>query len=216
MLFQQQQISTFFQSLIVGLALSFSIKIAGQDSVYYSGKTLSNVDYHHGQLPLAMGVHNIQVMRANREHPEMADGFGWTYNHAPMLAYWNNTFYLEYLSNPVGEHIPPGQTLIVTSKDGYNWSKPLVAFPPFKIPDGTTKEGVKTVAKDLYACMHQRMGFYVSKKNRLLALAYYGLVLEPGDDPNDGKGIGRIVREIKSDGSFSPIYFIRYNSSWKK
>ena len=40
-----------------------------QDSVFYSGKTLSNVDYHHGQLPLARGIHNIQVMRASREHP---------------------------------------------------------------------------------------------------------------------------------------------------
>ncbi|MCK7539934.1 MAG: hypothetical protein MZV63_58030 [Marinilabiliales bacterium] len=53
------------------------------------------------------------MMRASE--CETADGFGWTYNHAPMLACWNNTFYLEYLSNPVGEHVPPGQTLLVTS-----------------------------------------------------------------------------------------------------
>jgi hypothetical protein len=50
--------------------------------------------------------------------------------------------------------------------------------------------------------MHQRMGFYVSKKNRLLALAYYGIALDAKDDPNDGKGIGRVVREIYKDGSF--------------
>jgi hypothetical protein len=205
------------KSLITILASILIItNFFAQQTVHYTGSSLSNVDYHHGQLTPAIGVHNIQVMRANREYPEMADGFGWTYNHAPMLAYWNNTFYLEYLSNPVGEHVPPGQTLIVTSKDGYNWEKPVVAFPPFKIPDGTTKEGIKTVAKDLYACMLQRIGFYVSKKSRLFALAYYGIVLEPGDDPNDGKGIGRVIREIKSDGTFGPIYFIRYNSSWKK
>ena len=66
-----------------------------QDSVYYSGKTLSNVDYHHGQLRLAKGVHNIQVMRASREDPASADGFGWTYNHAPNLAWWNNSFFLQ-------------------------------------------------------------------------------------------------------------------------
>ena len=214
MLFQQQQISTFFQSLIVGLALSFSIKIAGQDSVYYSGKTLSNVDYHHGQLPLAMGVHNIQVLRANRENPEMAEGTGWTYNHAPMLAYWNDTYYLEYLSDSIGEHVPPGQTLLVTSNDGYTWSKPVVVFPPYKIPDGTTKEGRSEVATGLFSVMHQRMGFYVSKDNRLLILAYYGICMGKDDNPNDGKGIGRVVREIYANGKLGPIYFIRYNHGW--
>ena len=69
--------------------------VFSQDSVFYSGHTLSNVDYHHGQLRLARGVHNIQVMRASREYPESADGFGWTYNHAPNLAWWNNTFFLQ-------------------------------------------------------------------------------------------------------------------------
>jgi len=196
------------------MAFLFSLPANGQDSVFYSGQTLSNVDYHHGQLPLAMGVHNIQVLRANRENPEMAEGTGWTYNHAPMLAYWNNRFYLEYLSDSVSEHVPPGQTLLVTSADGYNWSKPLVVFPRYKIPDGTTKEGRSEVAADLFAVMHQRMGFYVSKDSRLLVLAYYGICLGKGDDPNDGKGIGRVVREIYSDGHLGPVYFIRYNHGW--
>lgn len=191
-----------------------SISVQAQDVVNYTGTTLSNVDYHHGQLRSAVGVHNIQVLRANREHPEKSDGFGWTYNHAPMLAYWNNTFYLQYLSNPVGEHIPPGQTLLVTSNDGRQWSKPAVIFPPYKIPDGVQKEGRPGVAKDLYAVMHQRMGFYVSRKNRLLTLAYYGIAMDAKDDPNDGHGIGRVVREVLPDGTYGPIYFIRHNASW--
>ncbi|MBN1414473.1 MAG: six-hairpin glycosidase [Bacteroidales bacterium] len=203
-------------SFVLALAIISSPGTNAQDSVFYSGKTLSNVDYHHGQLPLAMGVHNIQVLRANREHPEMAEGTGWTYNHAPMLAYWNNTFYLEYLSDSVGEHIPPGQTLLVTSGNGYKWSKPVVIFPPYRIPDGTTKEGRSEMAKDLFAVMHQRMGFYVSKDNRLLVLGYYGICLAGDDDPNDGKGIGRVVREIYTNGSFGPIYFIRYNKNWNQ
>jgi hypothetical protein len=70
--------------------------VHAQDTVRYTGKTLSNVDYHHGQLSPAIGVHNIQTMRANREHPEKSDGFGWTYNHAPMLAYWNGNFSMQY------------------------------------------------------------------------------------------------------------------------
>jgi hypothetical protein len=202
-------------SFILSLSLSL-LPAHSQEIVRYTGKTLSNIDYHHGQLSPAVGVHNIQVMHANREYPARGDGFGWTYNHAPMLAYWNNTFYLEYLSDSVGEHVPPGQTLLVKSGDGCNWSKPEVLFPPYHIPDGTTKEGYKGVAKDLIAVMHQRMGFYVSKKNRLLALAYYGISLGPKDSPNDGRGIGRVVREIYPDGSFGPIFFIRYNAAWNE
>ena len=178
-----------------------------QDTVRYTGTTLASVDYHHGQLSPALGVHNIQTFRANR-----SDTFNnWTYNHAPMLAYWNQQFYLEYLSDPVGEHVPPGQTLLQTSKDGYQWSRPVVIFPPYKIPDGTVKEGRRDTAKNAFAAMHQRIGFYTSKSRRLFALAYYGIVLGEKDDPNDGNGIGRVIREIKTDGTYGPIYFLRYN-----
>ncbi|WP_225309706.1 exo-alpha-sialidase [Larkinella humicola] len=200
----------------LGAILLFLTHVHAQDTVRYVGQTLSNVDYHHGQLSPAVGVHNMQVFRANREHPELAGGTHWTYNHAPMLAYWNNTFYLQYLSNPVGEHEPPGQTLLLTSKDGYNWTKPTVLFPPYKLPDGWKKPGRPEVAKDLYAVMHQRMGFFVAKNKRLLTLAFYGIVMGPKDDPNDGNGIGRVVREIYADGKFGPIYFIRNNASWDK
>lgn len=202
-------------AIITALLSSMAAGASAQDTVRYTGTTLSNVDYHHGQLSPAVGVHNIQVFRANREHPELAGGSSWTYNHQPMLAYWNNTFYLEYLSDPVGEHIPPSQTYLLTSKDGYAWSNPTVVFPPYRIPDGTVKEGYPGVAKDLYAIMHQRMGFFVSKKNRLLVLGYYGIALDAKDDPNDGKGIGRVVREVLPGGKFGPIYFIRNNASWK-
>ncbi|SEO67037.1 BNR repeat-like domain-containing protein [Flavobacterium sp. CF108] len=189
---------------------------AQNDTVRYVGKTLSNVDYHHGQLSPAVGVHATQIMRASREHPEKSDGFGWTYNHQPTMAYWNDTFYLQYLSDPAGEHIPPSQTLIMTSKDGVSWKMPKVIFPIYHIPDGWKKEGVEGVAKNLDAIMHQRMGFYTSKDKRLFALAYYGIAMDEKDDPNDGKGIGRVIREIKKDGSFGEIYFIRYNKSWDK
>jgi hypothetical protein len=201
-------------STILLLVSSGSYHATAQDTLRYTGKTLVNVDYHHGQLAPVMGVHNIQVLRANREHPEKAEGSGWTYNHAPMLAYWNNRFYLEYLSDEVGESVPPGQTLLLSSADGRAWSKPLVLFPPYKIPDGTTKPGHPGVAHNLYAVMHQRMGFYVSRSNRLLALGFYGICLDPKDDPNDGKGIGRVVREILPDGKMGPIYFIHYNPAW--
>lgn len=181
----------------------------------YEIDRMANIDYSHGQLPSTMGVHNIQIMRANREHPEFAEGFGWTYNHAPMIAYWNQKFYVNYLSDPVGEHMAPGQTYLQTSSDGYQWDFPRVLFPTYRIPDGTTKEGVEGVAKDLDAVMHQRMGFYVSKASeRLFALGFYGICMDKHDKPNDGKGIGRVIREIREDGSLGDIFFIRYNHGW--
>jgi hypothetical protein len=152
-------------------------------------------------------------MRANRADTGVTN---WTYNHAPMLAYWNNAFYLEYLSNPVGEHVPPGRTLLTTSQNGYNWSQPVVIFPVYKVPDGFVKEGRMDTAKNTLAVMHQRIGFYTSKSKRLFALAFYGIVLGQKDDPNDGNGIGRVVREIKADGTFGPIYFLRYNHSFNE
>ena len=188
----------------------FPFTIHAQDTVHYTGKTLVNVDYHHGQLNPVIGVHNIQTMRANRSNPSN----NWTYNHAPMLAYWNDTYYLEYLSNPIGEHVPPGQTFLQSSKDGYEWSEPVVIFPAYKIPDGFVKPEKKDTAGNTYAVMHQRIGFYTSRSKRLFALAYYGIVLGAKDDPNDGNGVGRVIREIKSDGTFGPVYFLRYNHSF--
>jgi hypothetical protein len=201
---------------VIFLMLAITCRLQAQDTVRYTGKTLVNVDYHHGQLSPAIGVHNIQVFRANREHPEKAGGNSWTYNHAPMLAYWNNTFYLEYLSDPVGEHVPPGQTLLLHSKDGAVWSDPVVIFPPYKVPDGFVKPGKKDTARNTDAVMHQRIGFYTAKSKRFFALAYYGIALAKGDDPNDGNGIGRVIREINKDGSFGPVYFLRYNHSFNE
>jgi len=155
-----------------------------------------DMDVHDGRLRPVIGVENIEVMRANRAHPETADNIGWTYNHAPMLAYWNGKFYLEYLSNPFGEHVAPGQTLITTSVDGRNWTMPHTVFPIYLLKEAGM------------AMMHQRMGFYVAPNGRLLVLAFYGQAPNPF---NEG-GIGRVVREAFKDGSYGPIYFIRYNT----
>lgn len=201
--------------LWLGMMISCAVLYA-QEIPHFTGKELNNPDYHHGQLRPVMGVHNIGVMRANRQLPQAADGLGWTYNHAPMLAYWNHTFFLEYLSDPVGEHIAPGATLLATSTDGYQWSMPGVVFPPYPIPDGTTKGNDTAVAKGLLSVNHQRMGFYIASNNRLLVLAYIAVSLHEKDSPNDGSGIGRVVREIYQDGSWGPIHFIRYNKGWNE
>lgn len=182
------------------------------DRIFYSGKVLSNPEKHDGQLSPVVGVHNIQLVRANREHPDASNGNGWTYNHQPMMAYWNGQFYYQYLSDPSDEHVPPSQTFLMTSSDGYHWTAPAVVFPVYKVPDGFTKESRPGErAQNLQAIMHQRVGFYVSKAGRLYTLGNYGVALDKKDDPNDGNGIGRVIREIRKDGSFGPIYFIYYN-----
>lgn len=211
--------SMSIKSVLVSLSLASIVHqaVAQQDTVKYIGKTLSNVDYHHGQLTPAVGTHNIQVFRANREFPELAGGHNFTYNHQPFLAYWNDTYYLQFLSNPVGEHIAEGKTLLLTSKDGRNWSSPIDLFPTYLVPEGFTKPGrTDKAGKNLYAIMHQRMGFYHAKNDKLLTLAYYGVALDAKDDPNDGNGLGRVVREIHKDGSFGPIYFIHFNASFNE
>ena len=106
-------------------ACSLALSVSAQDRVHYTGTELSNPTYHDGQLSPVVGVHNIQVMRANREHPAPDNGNGWTYNHQSMLAYWNGQFYMHYLSDPSDEHIPPSQTFLMTSKDGYHWTNPV-------------------------------------------------------------------------------------------
>ena len=64
--------------------------------------------------------------------------------------------------------------------------------------------------------MHQRVGFYVSKSGKLITMGNYGVALDKKDDPNDGNGIGGVVREIKKDGSYGPIYFIYYNHGFNE
>ena len=173
-------------------------------------RVLSNgidMGVHDGRLRSAIGVENIQVLRANRTHPETADNFGWTYNHAPMLAYWNGKFYLEYLSNPFGEHLAPGQTLVVNSSDGRNWDMPKQVFPIYLLRPGPISGNESGMAM-----MHQRMGFYVAPNGRLLMLAFYG----QAPTPFGVGGIGRVVREAYKDGTYGPIYFIRYSVLGKR
>ncbi|MCD8210419.1 MAG: glycoside hydrolase family 43 protein, partial [Prevotella sp.] len=178
------------------------------DLVHYSGDKIAIPQRHDGGLSPVIGAHNIQVWRSEK---------GWLYNHQPMIAYWKGKFYLHYLTDPRSEHEPPGKTMLQTSQDGYTWSAPEVLFPEYDVPDGFTKPNLPgEVAKNLKAIMHQRVGFYVSSQDKLIATGNYGVALTPTDDPNDGNGIGRVVREIYQTGEFGPIYFIYYNHGYNE
>ena len=183
--------------------------------VHYTGTTLSNPNRHDGGLSPVVGVHNIQILRANREQPSEANGNGWTYNHQPMMAYWQNKFYVHYLCDPKDEHVPPSHTMYQTSEDGYTWSTPQVLFPELQVPEGFQKPNRPEKAHDLIAIMHQRVGWYVSKSGQLFAIGNYGVAFDKKDDPNDGNGIGRVIREVKKDGTLGPIYFLYLNGAYK-
>ena len=192
-----------FCNLIFFCQVAFSQVSDEEIVIRYTGEDkTANTGFHDGQMRPAIGVQNYQILRANRSYPEMAGHLGWTYNHAPMLAYWNGYFLCHYLSTPMGEHDPPGVTLMAKSEDGMNWDKPDVIFPVYY-----TSEGSENSLEITYHFMHQRMGFYVSPGNRLLVMGFYG--------GNNGDGIGRVVREVYRDFSLGPLYFIRVNDNWE-
>ena len=181
--------------------------------IRYIGSEEPDCEKHDGGLRSVVGTWNVQVLRANRAHPEKADGVGNTYNHAPNITYWKGRFYLAYLSNPVSEHTGAGQTFLCTSPDALAWSKPRVLFPPYPL-DLNLDNGPHS---DLFeegacACMHQRMNFYIAPNGRLLAFGFYGLAPEVATMPCRGYGIGRAVREIREDGSLGEIYMALYST----
>jgi len=186
-----------------------SIDRSASEPVKYIGSDQPDKRFYHGLLRQAVGVHRYQALRANRTNPPERGFVGWTYNHGPNLAYWNGRFFLHYLSNPKEEHNPPGRTLLMTSKDGRQWSDPTVVFPEYPLPE--ISRGSVCLPAGTFSVMHQRMGFYVAPDGRLLTLGFYSYCPTPRDGPNKGQGLGRVVREIYEDGSFGPIYFIRYN-----
>jgi len=186
-----------------------NIEQTQEEPVRYTGSIHTDKRYYDGHLPHAIGSHHIQTFRANRKYPVEPGSVGWTYNHQPYLAYWNNRFYLQYLSGLVQEHEPPTRIMLQTSAEGRNWTNPVILFPEYTLPD-IEFDGEKIPA-GTKAVMHQRMGFFVAPNGRLLASGFYGYSATPRRSPNAGNGIGRVVREIHDDGSFGPVYFIRYN-----
>lgn len=179
-----------------GAGQKIKLEYVGDDHTY-------NTNFHDGQMLPSIGTHNFQILRANRSYPALADDLGWTYNHAPNLAYWNGFFWCQYLSTPMGEHSEPGVSLITKSKDGVHWEKPKIIFPIYFFYE----KGHKYV-EIKNSIMHQRMAFYVAPNEKLLVFGHYG--------GNNGDGIGRVVREVRNDFSFGPIYFIRVNDNWKE
>jgi len=173
----------------------------------------ADTDYLDGRFRPAVGVHNFEVIRCNRTHPELVtekvpyypdagfENIGFTYNHQPTICYWHGRFWVIYESGPVHEHQEPCYALITWSEDGRNWHKPQTVFPAEKFRNRKEDNKVQ------YSLSHQRMNWYVASDGRLIACGFHGMP----DTPNDGRGVGRVVREIRGPGEYGPIYWVRYN-----
>ena len=197
-----------------------------RDVVHYSGTAIARPERHDGGLKPVVGVHTLQTMRGGTTevvsdlHARVGFSMGttWLYNHQPMLTWWQGRFWLHYLTDPRHEHEAPGKTMLQTSADGYTWTAPAELFPEYPVPEGWTKEGKDfPPAHNLKAVMHQRVGWYTDPSGAvLLATGSYGICLTMKDDPNDGNGIGRVVRRVFADGSLGPIYFVYYNHGFSE
>jgi hypothetical protein len=140
-----------------------------------------------GGLPVAPGLETYTVCRSDREHPESAEGLGWTYQHHPDIAAWHGRLYVGWNSCQRDEDTWPSRELISSSADGRTWSKPAEMFP----------QGVSTAL---------RMYFFHAPNGRMLVIA--GL---HADDKNDGEKVtgGIVVRELRADHSLGDVFTLR-------
>jgi hypothetical protein len=146
-----------------------------------------NFDLSTGSLPVAPGLETYTVCRSDREHPETAEGLGWTYQHHPDIAVWHGRLYVGWNSCQRDEDTWPSRELISSSADGRNWSKPAEMFP----------QGVSTAL---------RMYFFHAPNGRMLVIA--GL---HANDKNDGEKVtgGIVVRELRADHSPGGVFTLR-------
>ena len=185
----------------------------------YIGNENADTRFHDGALRPILGAHNFQVMRANREHPELSQSFGFTYNHAPMLCRWRNKLYLMYLTSPVHEHDGLARAMLTESEDGYSWRFPRVLFPEIPVPQGVYRgKGAEKLASDAKTVVHHRMGFYIAPNGVLLGSTFHGVSPEIHIAPNSGFGMGRTARRILENGDLGEIFVLRVNekAGWKK
>ena len=185
----------------------------------YRGREAADPRFHDGGLRPVMGACHIQVMRANREHPELSQGTDYTYNHAPMLCRWHGRMYLMYLSSPVHEHDGLANALLTDSPDGLQWSQPRVIFPSLPVPQGIYRgKDADRLPDPAQTVVHHRMGFYRAPNDVLLVMTHHGVTPHLHVIPNSGYGMGRVVRRIHEDGSLGEICVLRVNTQagWKK
>lgn len=159
------------------------------DPIQIKAKELASLDFSQptGGLPMVDGVETYTVCRANRENPEEAEGYGYTYQHHQDLAIWKGRMYVGWNTCEVDEDTWPNRELLSYSTDGKTWSKPVEMFP----------QGLSTPI---------RMYFFLAPNGRMLIIA--GL-RENKDFLKERNKSGIIVRELKADHTLSEVYTLR-------
>jgi hypothetical protein len=107
------------------IAISFALAIQSPRELVAAGKgdeplrieapelAHLNFDLSTGGLPLAPGLETFSVCRADREHPDTAEGRGWTYQHHPDLAAWHGRLYVGWNTCERNEDVWPSRELLV-------------------------------------------------------------------------------------------------------
>ncbi len=149
--------------------------------------TSLNFDITTGGLPVVPGLETYTVFRSDREHPEKAEGYGYTYHHHPDIAVWRGRMYVGWNSCEVDEDTWPSRELISSSADGKVWTKPVEMFP----------QGVSTPI---------RMYFFLAPNGRMLIIA--GLRTNH-DKLSERRKNAVVVRELKSNHSFGEVFTLR-------
>lgn len=120
--------------------MKYRQKLYEKDIISVHAKKRPDLRFYDGGLAHVKGVKNFEVVRVCREVDYSDDDLVRTYNHAPMLTYWNENFITEYLSNEKSEHVPPSQTLLCYSGNGKDGSKPITVFPSIKVVSEEMKD----------------------------------------------------------------------------
>lgn len=173
---------------------------AGAAMPRFTGSDATLVSRHDAGQRWVVGVQEHALFRPSRNpaYTQNRDGTaGATFNHAMMLAFWNNRFWVSYHGSPSEGTEVPVPVYLCWSDDGRDWSKADVLFPAPRIGA-------------INAYSHQRNGFYRASNGRLLAFTFMG-----DRKPNDAVGgFARLVREIKGPADYGPIHAVRYNTGF--
>ena len=146
-----------------------------------------NFDLSTGGLPIAPGLETYTVIRSDKEHPERAEGLGWTYQHHPDIAAWHGRLYVGWNSCERDEDTWPSRELYSCSTDGKTWSKPQEMFP----------QGVSTPL---------RMYFFHAPNGRMLIIAGLRVNHEKTGERTKGP---LVVRELRADYSLGDVFTLR-------
>jgi hypothetical protein len=176
--------SWFFIFLLVLVAAATGAP--PEQPIRIDGPEQSRLDFSSpdGGLPPAVGVRNIEVFRATRSVPGLADGKGWTYNHHVDMACWKSRLYVSWTSGEKDEDTWPWHELYSRSLDGEHWSAPAELFP----------QGVSTPL---------RMHFFLATNGRMLAVAGLRLGLTKLNEKLKGP---LVVREILANHTLGSIF----------